>query len=323
MPDFSGIEQAGSSISKAIMLKGKQKKEDEALKTLTGELSRSMGDDSYKKSGVENLIAATAGMDDRFQKLADFINIRKSLTATPDETPDSKQKRELNTDLIKRGQAPVDASDPDFTNKAAAAFAAPNNADKKSADERKQEGKASVVMSSIDSIKRMINDPKSRVGLDRNTGVRDSVGAYLNQARVDSNTPAFVANDTTLNELQGYVGALRSNTLFGQAGSALTETERNVIEPLINISGKTTERINQDLDAFRQQWTAMIPGIQQRLASKGTQLKPEEANPFGEAAGAAAQVNAPQGGIQEGATATNPKTGAKILYKGGQWQPTK
>lgn len=34
-----------------------------------------------------------------------------------------------------------------------------------------------------------------------------------------------------------------------------------------------------------------------------------------------AQVSAPQAGPQEGATATNPKTGQKVQFRGGQWVP--
>ncbi len=97
------------------------------------------------------------------------------------------------------------------------------------------------------------------------------------------------------------------------------------------VMGQMTELLNSRLDALGQQYNQGMgttkDGIEllspkaQSAYAKITGEAPAKTAVSGDMQSDNAPQAAPQGSIKEGTTATNPKTKAQIIFRGGKWQP--
>ena len=81
------------------------------------------------------------------------------------------------------------------------------------------------------------------------------------------------------------------------------------------------QQFNQQVDEYLDTYGDTIPqGLKKSLGRRKAMLfddVPAQPTPQG----GNGQTKAAPSGISEGATATNPKTGQKLIYRNGQWQP--
>ncbi|HAU8072395.1 TPA: acyltransferase [Escherichia coli] len=122
-------------------------------------------------------------------------------------------------------------------------------------------------------------------------------------------------SDGIWGQIKGYVDQLN-------AGNGLSQEARDNIVNAAKINANAMgQQFNQQVDEYLDTYGDTIPqGLKKSLGRRKAKLfddVPSQPTPQG----GNGQTKAAPSGISEGATATNPKTGQKIIYRNGQWQP--
>ncbi|EHU5816699.1 DNA transfer protein [Salmonella enterica] len=122
-------------------------------------------------------------------------------------------------------------------------------------------------------------------------------------------------SDGIWGQIKGYVDQLN-------AGNGLSQEARDNIVNAAKINANAMgQQFNQQVDEYLDTYGDTIPqGLKKSLGRRKAKLfddVPAQPTPQG----GNGQTKAAPSGISEGATATNPKTGQKIIYRNGQWQP--
>ncbi|EBW4510744.1 acyltransferase [Salmonella enterica subsp. enterica serovar Bovismorbificans] len=122
-------------------------------------------------------------------------------------------------------------------------------------------------------------------------------------------------SDGIWGQMKGYVDQLN-------AGNGLSQEARDNIVNAAKINANAMgQQFNQQVDEYLDTYGDTIPqGLKKSLGGRKAKLfddVPAQSTPQG---GNGKTKVAPSG-ISEGATATNPKTGQKLIYRNGQWQP--
>ncbi|EGS9149003.1 acyltransferase [Salmonella enterica] len=122
-------------------------------------------------------------------------------------------------------------------------------------------------------------------------------------------------SDGIWGQMKGYVDQLN-------AGNGLSQEARDNIVNAAKINANAMgQQFNQQVDEYLDTYGDTIPqGLKKSLGGRKAKLfddVPAQSTPHG---GNGKKKAAPSG-ISEGATATNPKTGQKLIYRNGQWQP--
>ncbi|HDL4315397.1 TPA: DNA transfer protein [Escherichia coli] len=127
------------------------------------------------------------------------------------------------------------------------------------------------------------------------------------------------------------VQVMRSDGIWGQikgyvdqfnAGNGLSQEARDNIVNAAKINANAMgQQFNQQVDEYLDTYGDTIPqGLKKSLGRRKAKLfddVPAQPTPQG----GNGQTKAAPSWISEGATATNPKTGQKLIYRNGQWQP--
>lgn len=127
---------------------------------------------------------------------------------------------------------------------------------------------------------------------------------------------------TRLDELKG--GAFLQAFMSLKGGGQITEKEGEKAEAAIQrmnraLSGKDFDAALDDYETIIAKGLAKARRSANAAAGRQGQEMPN--GPVPPVPGQAATPENMQPIIQEGATATNPQTGQKIIFRGGQWQP--
>ncbi|MGS2980472.1 acyltransferase [Escherichia coli] len=122
-------------------------------------------------------------------------------------------------------------------------------------------------------------------------------------------------SDGIWGQIKGYVDQLN-------AGNGLSQEARDNIVNAAKINANAMgQQFNQQVDEYLDTYGDTIPqGLKKSLGRRKAKLfddVPAQPTPQG----GNGQTKAASSGISEGATATNPKTGQKLIYRNGQWQP--
>ncbi|HBC9148965.1 TPA: phage DNA ejection protein [Escherichia coli] len=122
-------------------------------------------------------------------------------------------------------------------------------------------------------------------------------------------------SDGIWGQIKGYVDQLN-------AGNGLSQEARDNIVNAAKINANAMgQQFNQQVDEYLDTYGDTIPqGLRKSLERRKAKLfddVPAQPTPQG----GNGQTKAAPSGISEGATATNPKTGQKLIYRNGQWQP--
>ncbi|HDJ8358050.1 DNA transfer protein [Escherichia coli] len=122
-------------------------------------------------------------------------------------------------------------------------------------------------------------------------------------------------SDGIWGQIKGYVDQLN-------AGNGLSQEARDNIVNAAKINANAMgQQFNQQVDEYLDTYGDTIPqGLKKSLGRRKAKLfddVPAQPTPQG----GNGQTKAAPSGILEGATATNPKTGQKLIYRNGQWQP--
>ncbi|HDS4154135.1 TPA: phage DNA ejection protein [Escherichia coli] len=122
-------------------------------------------------------------------------------------------------------------------------------------------------------------------------------------------------SDGIWGQIKGYVDQLN-------AGNGLSQEARDNIVNAAKINANAMgQQFNQQVDEYLDTYGDTIPqGLKKSLGRRKAKLfddVPAQPTPQG----GNGQTKAAPSGISEGATATNPKTGKKLIYRNGQWQP--
>ncbi|EOM6520455.1 DNA transfer protein [Escherichia coli] len=122
-------------------------------------------------------------------------------------------------------------------------------------------------------------------------------------------------SDGIWGQIKGYVDQLN-------AGNGLSQEARDNIVNAAKINANAMgQQFNQQVDEYLDTYGDTIPqGLKKSLGRRKAKLfddVPAQPTPQG----GNGQTKAAPSGISEGATATNPKTGQKLIYRNGQWQP--
>lgn len=126
------------------------------------------------------------------------------------------------------------------------------------------------------------------------------------------------------------VQVMRSDGIWGQikgyidqlnAGNGLSQEAKDNIVNAAKINANAMgQQFNQQVDEYLDTYGETIPqGLRKSLERRKAKLFDDVSGQPTSQAGTG-QVKAATGGISEGATATNPKTGQKIIYRNGKWQ---
>ena len=124
-----------------------------------------------------------------------------------------------------------------------------------------------------------------------------------------------MSSDVIWGQIKGYVDQLN-------AGNGLSQEARDNIVNAAKINANAMgQQFNQQVDEYLDTYGDTIPqGLKKSLGRRKAKLfddVPAQPTPQG----GNGQTKAAPSGISEGATATNPKTGQKLIYRNGQWQP--
>lgn len=122
-------------------------------------------------------------------------------------------------------------------------------------------------------------------------------------------------SDGIWGQIKGYVDQLN-------AGNGLSQEARDNIVNAAKINANAMgQQFNQQVDEYLDTYGDTIPqGLKKSLGRRKAKLFDDvPAQPTSQ--GGNGQTKAAPSGISEGATATNPKTGQKLIYRNGQWQP--
>ncbi|HDR8789767.1 phage DNA ejection protein [Escherichia coli] len=122
-------------------------------------------------------------------------------------------------------------------------------------------------------------------------------------------------SDGIWGQIKGYVDQLN-------AGNGLSQEARDNIVNAAKINANAMgQQFNQQVDEYLDTYGDTIPqGLKKSLGRRKAKLfddVPAQPTPQG----GNGQTKAAPSGISEGATATNLKTGQKLIYRNGQWQP--
>lgn len=122
-------------------------------------------------------------------------------------------------------------------------------------------------------------------------------------------------SDGIWGQMKGYVDQLN-------AGNGLSQEARdNIVNAAKINSNAMGQQFNQQVDEYLDTYGDTIPqGLKKSLGGRKAKLfddVPAQSTPQG----GNGKTKAAPSGISEGATATNPKTGQKLIYRNGQWQP--
>ncbi|HDH7692321.1 TPA: phage DNA ejection protein [Escherichia coli] len=122
-------------------------------------------------------------------------------------------------------------------------------------------------------------------------------------------------SDGIWGQIKGYVDQLN-------AGNGLSQEARDNIVNAAKINANAMgQQFNQQVDEYLDTYGDTIPqGLKKSLGRRKAKLfddVPAQPTPQG----GNGQTKAAPSGISEGATATNPKTGQKLIYRNGKWQP--
>lgn len=122
-------------------------------------------------------------------------------------------------------------------------------------------------------------------------------------------------SDGIWGQIKGYVDQLN-------AGNGLSQEARDNIVNAAKINANAMgQQFNQQVDEYLDTYGDTIPQwLKKSLGRRKAKLfddVPAQPTPQG----GNGQTKAAPSGISEGATATNPKTGQKLIYRNGQWQP--
>lgn len=158
-------------------------------------------------------------------------------------------------------------------------------------------------------ILKQLDEIKTHPGLKGSVGIKGG-GALFGNIGSDKVIPGSPEADfiSRMNQIEGEAFLQAFDTLKG--GGAITEAEGNkATQARLRMSRATSEKdfiaaANDFEDVVR---TGLERQRKQAKGEFGTQIKKEE--------------KANNSSLQEGRTATNPKTGEKIIFKGGKWQP--
>ncbi|GDL75874.1 phage DNA transfer protein [Escherichia coli] len=126
------------------------------------------------------------------------------------------------------------------------------------------------------------------------------------------------------------VQVMRSDGIWGQikgyidqlnAGNGLSQEAKDNIVNAAKINANAMgQQFNQQVDEYLDTYGETIPqGLRKSLERRKAKLFDDVSGQPRSQAGTG-QAKAATGGISEGATATNPKTGQKIIYRNGKWQ---
>ena len=131
----------------------------------------------------------------------------------------------------------------------------------------------------------------------------------------ESEQVQVMRSDGIWGQIKGYVDQLN-------AGNGLSQEARDNIVNAAKINANAMgQQFNQQVDEYLDTYGDTIPqGLKKSLGRRKAKLfddVPAQPTPQG----GNGQTKAAPSGISEGATATNPKTGQKLIYRNGQWQP--
>lgn len=126
------------------------------------------------------------------------------------------------------------------------------------------------------------------------------------------------------------VQVMRSDGIWGQikgyidqlnAGNGLSQEAKDNIVNAAKINANAMgQQFNQQVDEYLDTYGETIPqGLRKSLERRKAKLFDDVSGRPTSQAGTG-QAKAATGGISEGATATNSKTGQKIIYRNGKWQ---
>lgn len=126
------------------------------------------------------------------------------------------------------------------------------------------------------------------------------------------------------------VQVMRSDGIWGQikgyidqlnAGNGLSQEAKDNIVNAAKINANAMgQQFNQQVDEYLDTYGETIPqGLRKSLERRKAKLFDDVSGQPTSQAGTG-QAKAATGGISEGATATNHKTGQKIIYRNGKWQ---
>ena len=126
------------------------------------------------------------------------------------------------------------------------------------------------------------------------------------------------------------VQVMRSDGIWGQikgyidqlnAGNGLSQEAKDNIVNAAKINANAMgQQFNQQVDEYLDTYGETIPqGLRKSLERRKAKLFDDVSGQPTSQAGTG-QAKAATGGISEGATATNSKTGQKIIYRNGKWQ---
>ena len=71
------------------------------------------------------------------------------------------------------------------------------------------------------------------------------IGRTFRQFATDTGIPLLTSSDSKLQETQGYLNSIRRYA-FGEGGKNLTETEKGIVDKLLNVTGKNDNQIVSD-----------------------------------------------------------------------------
>ena len=126
------------------------------------------------------------------------------------------------------------------------------------------------------------------------------------------------------------------NILRGEERQRVSAAQRELIDALLTLAtgaAYNREQLEGQMESYIPKWsdregtredkrTALLGLIQNAKIKAGRAWTPQMDAAFEQLLTPPVAQSAPAaGGIREGATATNPQTGERIIYRNGQWQP--
>jgi len=125
----------------------------------------------------------------------------------------------------------------------------------------------------VDEIKAIVSSPKYMEGGNMSHLLRGIAADHTSM-------PFLTYGNKDASDLQSKMANLKT-TFFAEGGKALTEQEINVLKPLIEISGKSPERIQQDLDTFVVKYNEFLKAKQGGLMGYNPNQQPNQGQPTG------------------------------------------
>lgn len=153
----------------------------------------------------------------------------------------------------------------------------------------------------------------------------EGIGRYAGRMPDATTSEEGLSNRNAIEELKS--GAFVQNVQMLRGMGSLSNAEGSKLENLIARLDVTQPEdvVRKQLREIRSQYSVLqkVAGREAEsmgYSSQGYDTYVSERQAQREQSGGQQQAAA-QGGIPEGATATNEKTGQKIVFRGGQWQP--